>query len=101
MSRSFTQTAILSSSQSLLNYPTFLQGVPERFDVSAIGLLDRSRGDEEPRVLFSSMLDRTLEQDDILVLYGRDEDLDALQTAVVNLQGQERSSDAAAREDET
>jgi uncharacterized protein with PhoU and TrkA domain len=61
----------------------------EQFDVNVIGLLDRSEGDEEPKVLFSSTLTRTLEQDDVLVIYGRDKNLDALETAVANLQVQE------------
>lgn len=57
----------------------------QRFNVIAIGLLDRSEGDEEPKVLFSSMLSRPLEQDDVLVVYGRDMDLDALETTVAGL----------------
>jgi CIC family chloride channel protein len=61
----------------------------EQFEVNVIGLLDRSEGDEEPEVLFSSTLTRTLEQDDVLVIYGRDQNLDALETAVANLQVQE------------
>jgi CIC family chloride channel protein len=61
----------------------------EQFEVNVIGLLDRSEGDEEPKVLFSSTLTSTLEQDDVLVVYGRDQNLDALETAVANLQVQE------------
>jgi CIC family chloride channel protein len=57
----------------------------ERFDVNVIGLLDRSEGDEEPEVLFSSMLARTLEENDVLVIYGRNKNLDALETAVANM----------------
>ena len=63
----------------------------EHFDVIAIGLLDRSEGDEEPSVIFSSMLDRPLEQDDVLVIYGRDEDLDTLEAKIGNLQDQQES----------
>jgi CIC family chloride channel protein len=57
----------------------------EKFDVTVIGLLDRSEGDEKPEVIFSSTLTRTLEQKDILVIYGRDKELDALETAVANM----------------
>jgi uncharacterized protein with PhoU and TrkA domain len=57
----------------------------ERFDVNVIGLLDRAEGDEEPEVLFSSMLARTLEENDVLVIYGRNKNLDALETAVANM----------------
>ncbi len=57
----------------------------ERFAVNVIGLLDRSEGDEEPEVLFSSMLARTLEENDVLVIYGRNKNLDALETAVANM----------------
>ncbi|UCG26306.1 MAG: hypothetical protein JSW55_10095 [Chloroflexota bacterium] len=56
--------------------------------MNVIGLLDRSEGDEESKVLFSSTLTRTLEQDDVSVIYGRDQNLDALETAVANLQDQ-------------
>jgi CIC family chloride channel protein len=57
----------------------------EKFDVTVIGLLDRSEGDEKPAVIFSSTLTRTLEQKDILVIYGRDKELDELETAVANM----------------
>jgi hypothetical protein len=57
----------------------------EQFDVTVIGLLDLSEGDEEPEVVFSSTLTRTLEEGDVLVIYGRDKNLDALQAEVVAL----------------
>ncbi len=57
----------------------------ERFDVNVIGLLDRSEGDEEPEVVFSSTLTKTLEENDVLVIYGRNKNLDTLETAVANL----------------
>ena len=57
----------------------------ERFDVNVIGLLDRSEGDEEPEVLFSSMLTKMLAENDVLVIYGRNKNLDALETAVANM----------------
>jgi CIC family chloride channel protein len=57
----------------------------EQFDVNVIGLLDRSEGDEEPEVLFSSTLTKTLEENDVLVIYGRDKNLDALETAVADM----------------
>ncbi len=59
--------------------------IHDQFDVNVIGLLDRSEGDEEPEVLFSSTLTRTLAQDDVLVIYGRDKNLDALATAIAGL----------------
>jgi CIC family chloride channel protein len=98
-----TQQAALDSMEVLPGYDTRHINIPpawagqtlsilnlnERFEVNVIGLLDRSEGDEEPKVLFSSTLTRTLEQDDVLVIYGRDENLDALETAVANLQVQQ------------
>ena len=57
----------------------------EQYDVNVIGILDRPEGDDEPEVLFSSTLTKTLEENDVLVIYGRDRNLDALETAVANM----------------
>jgi CIC family chloride channel protein len=98
-----TQQAALDSIELLPGYDTRQINLPEawagqtlntlnigeKFDINVIGLLDRSEGDEEPQVLFSSTLSRTLEQNDVLVIYGRDKDLDALEAAAANLQAQE------------
>jgi CIC family chloride channel protein len=93
-----TQQAALDSMEVLPGYDTRQINLPkawagqtlnslnltEQFDVEVIGLLDRSEGDEEPEVLFSSTLTKTLEKNDVLVIYGRDKNLDALEKAVAN-----------------
>jgi len=94
-----TQQAALDSMEVLPGYDTRHINLPrawagqtlsslnlnERCDVNVIGLLDRSEGDEEPEVLFSSTLTKTLAENDVLVIYGRDKNLDALETAVANM----------------
>jgi Trk K+ transport system NAD-binding subunit len=57
----------------------------EQFDVNVIGLLDQSEGDEELAKLSSSMLTKTLEQGDVLVIYGSNENLDALEAAIAEM----------------
>ena len=98
-----TQQAALDSMEVLPGYDTRQINLPkawagqtlntlnlnDQFEVNVIGLLDRSVGDEEPEVIFSSTLTRTLEQNDVLVIYGRDQNLDALETTVTNLKVQE------------
>ena len=94
-----TQQAALDSMEVLPGYDTRQINLPEtwagqtlstlnlneQFDVNVIGILDRSEGDEEPEVLFSSTLSKTLAENDVLVIYGRGKNLDALETAVANL----------------
>jgi CIC family chloride channel protein len=59
----------------------------ERFEVQVVGLLDRSAGDEQPRVLFDSELTAatTLVAEDTILVYGQKEKLDALETAATQL----------------
>ena len=57
----------------------------DQFDVQVVGLLDRSAGDDEPQVLFSDTYTTPLAAGDVLVIYGRDEKLDVLETAVAGL----------------
>ena len=55
----------------------------EQFEVQVVGLLDRSAGDEQSKVLFGSELDAatTLVEGDTILVYGQEEKLDALETA--------------------
>jgi hypothetical protein len=50
--------------------------------VQVVGLLDRSAGEELPSVRFGSDMDAstTLEAEDIILVYGQEEKLDALET---------------------
>jgi H+/Cl- antiporter ClcA len=59
----------------------------EQFEVQVVGLLDRSAGDEQPRVLFGSELAAatTLVAEDTILVYGQEEKLDALETAATQL----------------
>jgi CIC family chloride channel protein len=59
----------------------------EQFEVQVVGLLDRSAGDEQPRVLFGAELTAatTLVAEDKILVYGREEKLDALETATTQL----------------
>jgi CIC family chloride channel protein len=59
----------------------------EQFEVQVVGLLDRSAGEEQPRVLFGSELDAatTLVAEDTILVYGQEEKLDALETAATQL----------------
>jgi CIC family chloride channel protein len=59
----------------------------EQFEVQVVGLLDRSAGDEQPRVLFGSELTATttLVAGDTILVYGQEEKLDALETATTQL----------------
>lgn len=59
----------------------------EQFEVQVVSLLNRLAGDEQPKVLFSSALttETALGEQDILVVYGRNENLDVLETAVAGL----------------
>jgi Trk K+ transport system NAD-binding subunit len=58
-------------------------GLPEKFEVQVIGLLDRSAGDEQPSVLFGSELtaETALDAGDTILVYGQKEKLYALETA--------------------
>jgi CIC family chloride channel protein len=60
----------------------------EQFGVQVVGLLDRSAGEEQPRVLFGAELDEatTLVTGDTVLVYGQKEKLDALETAANELQ---------------
>ncbi len=94
-----TQQVALDSMELLPGYDTRHVNLPkawagqtlnslnlnEQFDVNVIGLLDRSAGDDEPMVLFSSTLTKMLEENDVLVIYGRNKNLDELETAVANI----------------
>ena len=55
----------------------------EQFEVQVVGLLDRSAGDEQPKVLFGSELDATtvLVEGDTILVYGEEAELDALEIA--------------------
>jgi CIC family chloride channel protein len=59
----------------------------EQFEVQVVGLLDRSAGDEQPRVLFGAELTAatTLVAEDKILVYGQEEKLDALEIAVTLL----------------
>jgi hypothetical protein len=59
----------------------------EQFEVQVVGLLDRSAGDEQPSVLFGDALAvaTTLVAGDTLLVYGQEENLDALGTAATQL----------------
>jgi CIC family chloride channel protein len=59
----------------------------EQFDVQVVGLLDRSAGGEQPSVLFGSELPAatTLVAEDTIIVYGEENKLDALETAVTQL----------------
>jgi hypothetical protein len=61
--------------------------LPEQFEVEVVGLLDRSAGDEQPRVLFGSELDAgtTLVAGDTILVYGQEQKLLALETAATQL----------------
>jgi hypothetical protein len=61
--------------------------LPEQFEVEVVGLLDRSTGDEQPRVLFGSELDSatTLVAGDTILVYGQEEKLDTLKTVATQL----------------
>ena len=61
--------------------------LPEQFEVEVVGLLDRSAGDEQPRVLFGSELDAgtTLVAGDTMLVYGQEQKLLALETAATQL----------------
>ena len=61
--------------------------LPEQFEVQVIGLLDRSAGDEQPRVLFGSELTAatTLVAEDTILVYGQEEKLDALEKTATQL----------------
>ena len=50
--------------------------------MSGLQVRGRAEGDEELAILFSSMLTMTLEENDVLVIYGKDKNLDTLETAV-------------------
>jgi len=54
-----------------------------QFEVQVVGLLDRSAGDEQPKVLFGSELDPTtvLVEGDTILVYGEEAELDALEIA--------------------
>jgi hypothetical protein len=54
----------------------------KHFGVQVVGLLDRSAGEEQPSVRFGSEMDAstTLEAEDIILIYGQEEKLDALET---------------------
>jgi CIC family chloride channel protein len=56
--------------------------LPERFEVQVVGLLDRSAGEEQPRVLFGSeqAAEATLDAEDTILVYGQEEKLDTLET---------------------
>jgi len=55
----------------------------EQFDVQVVGLLDRSAETEQPSVLFGSELspETTLVEEDTMLVYGRQEELDAMGAA--------------------
>ena len=59
----------------------------EQFEVEVVGLLDRSAGDEQSKVLFGSELDAatTLVEGDTILVYGQEEKLDALEIAATQL----------------
>jgi CIC family chloride channel protein len=59
----------------------------EQFEVQVVGLLDRSAGDEQPSVLFGSELTAatTLVAEDTILVYGKEEKLDALEKGVTQL----------------
>jgi CIC family chloride channel protein len=59
----------------------------EQFEVQVVGLLDRSAGDEQSKVLFGSELDAatTLVEGDTILVYGQEEKLDALEKAATQL----------------
>ena len=54
----------------------------KQFGVQVVGLLDRSAGEEQPSVRFGSEMDAsaTLGAEDIILIYGQEEKLDALET---------------------
>jgi CIC family chloride channel protein len=95
------QQVALDSIEILPGYDIELIGVPaawvgktlddlnlhERFEVQVVGLLDRSAGDEQPRVLFDAELTATttLVAEDTVLVYGQEEKLDALETAAAQL----------------
>jgi uncharacterized protein with PhoU and TrkA domain len=55
----------------------------KQFGVQVVGLLDRSADEEQPSVRFGSDMDAstTLEAEDIILIYGQEEKLDALETS--------------------
>jgi CIC family chloride channel protein len=59
----------------------------EQFEVQVVGLWDRSAGDEQPSVLFGSELTAatTLVAEDTILVYGKEEKLDALEKGVTQL----------------
>jgi len=61
--------------------------LPEQFEVEVVGLLDRSAGDDQPRVLFGSELDSAtiLVAGDTILVYGQEETLNALEMFVTQL----------------
>lgn len=94
------QRAALESIEILPGYDLSLLRVPaawvgkklkdlrlaEQFEVQVVGLLDRSASEEEPRVLFGSDLgpEITLDAEDTILVYGQEEELDALETAAID-----------------
>ena len=95
------QQVALASIEIMPGYDIELIGVPAawvgktlnelnlhgQFEVQVVGLLDRSTGDEQPRVLFGSELTATttLVAGDTILVYGQEEKLDALETAATQL----------------
>jgi CIC family chloride channel protein len=59
----------------------------EQFDVQVVGLLDRSAGEDQVCVQFGSELseEATLDAEDTILVYGHEETLHALETAVSQL----------------
>jgi hypothetical protein len=57
----------------------------EQFDAQVVGLLDRSAGDEQPRVRFGAkrIAGTTLVVGDTLLVYGHEKNLDALERAAM------------------
>jgi hypothetical protein len=70
----------------------------KQFDLNVIGLVEQQGEDGRPHIRLGSAATVVLQQGDILVVLGSDENLDALETAVKEVQGsrgaEERGSDA-------
>jgi CIC family chloride channel protein len=95
------QQVAVDSMEILPGYDIELIGVPaawvgktlddlklhDQFEVQVVGLLDRSAGDEQPSVLFGSELTAatTLVAEDTILVYGQEEELDALVAAATEL----------------
>ena len=61
----------------------------KRFDLNVIGLVEREGRDGRPRIRLGTASTTRLETGDVLVVLGRDEPLQGLETAVAELYAQE------------